>query len=558
MRLRSVQMTGLPSLPKILLPPVILLTSFWLLQHFVGTNIFKDGIKLILVLPITTSPPTCSRNLSEMADILLPSVLLPSDNPASTQFSAWLVAFNSHDHDTLLAYHDAYFPLDVAISDVGTIDREIGFSNHTGGFDIIDVLDSSPGNTAASINVLLREKNRPQYARAVMEVDTNKESHPVTKFDINPTHTPIKFVPHDRKDEFERALAPLTPTRRRAVVKEISDVVREQYIFPEVGEKMITDLEAKVQENGDYDCYEESEAFAQRLTDDMHAISGDGHVHIMFSEPPPHRNDVGDHSDDDEQGRGRPENLFDELRHDNFGFGVPSTESIQDKRLGYLPINAFVPSTPDITFDSAAIRKEIGGIISSIADTDALIIDLRNNGGGQPDTVAFVVSYFVDGDAPIHLNDMVDRQGAVKYSYSTLPASSLPEGTARFGGSKPLFVLTSKGTVSGGEEMAYDLQALKRAHAIIGDGAETTAGAAHPVMNAKSICTDEFGKNWWVAAVPDMRPVNAVTGANWEGVGVKSDVVVEKGDDAKALARRMAMEALGLHDIGVSAREHVP
>ena len=178
-------------------------------------------------------------------------------------------------------------------------------------------------------------------------------------------------------------------------------------------------------------------------------------------------------------------------------------------------------------------------------------------GGGQPDTVAFVVSYFVDGDAPIHLNDMVDRQGAAKYSYSTLPASGLPEGTARFGGSKPLFVLTSRDTVSGGEEMVYDLQALKRAHAIIGDGAETTAGAAHPVMNEKSICADEFGKNWWVAAVPDMRPVNAVTGTNWEGVGVKSDVVVQKGDDAKALARRMAMEVLGLDDTGVSAQAQV-
>src|SRR5271154_3416892 len=133
MQLRSVQITGLPSLPKIRLPPAILLTSFWLLQHFAGTNIFKDGIKFILVLPITT-PPTHSQNLSEMVDIPLLSVPLPWDNPASTQFSAWLVAFNSHDHDTLLAYHDAYFPLDGASDGVGTIDPEIGFSNYTGGF----------------------------------------------------------------------------------------------------------------------------------------------------------------------------------------------------------------------------------------------------------------------------------------------------------------------------------------------------------------------------------------------------------------------------------------
>jgi hypothetical protein len=489
-----------------------------------------------------------------MADVQLLSVVLPRDNPATTQFSAWLTAFNSHDRDTLLAYHVASFRLDVASDDVGTIDSEIGLATRTGGFDIIDVLDSSPGNPVASINVLLREKHHPQYVRAMMQVDTDKETHPVMKFEINTTHTPIKFVPQDRKDEFERALAPLTPARRRTVVKEISDVVRELYIFPEVGEKMVTDLEAKVQENGEYDGYEDSEAFAQRLTDDMLAISGDKHVNIIFSEPPPRRNDGYAHDDDDEQGRGNPENFFDELRRINFGFGISSMETIQDKRVGYLPINGFVPSSPDIASDSASIRRKIGEIISSVADADALVIDLRNNGGGHPDTVAFVVSYFVDGDAPIHLNDMVDRQGTVKYSYSTLPASGLPEGTVRFGGSKPLFVLTSRDTVSGGEEMVYDLQALKRTHAIIGDGAETTAGAANPVMNVKSICADEFGKNWWVAAVPDMRPVNGVTGTNWEGVGVKSDVVVGKGDDAKALARRMAMEVLGLDDTGVSAQ----
>jgi hypothetical protein len=56
---------------------------------------------------------------------------------------------------------------------------------------------------------------------------------------------------------------------------------------------------------------------------------------------------------------------------------------------------------------------------------------------------------------------------------------------------------------------------------------------------------------------PDMRRVNAATGTNWEGVGVKSDVVVEKGNDARALVRWMAMEVLGFDDTGVSAQAQV-
>jgi len=102
----------------------------------------------------------------------------------------------------------------------------------------------------------------------------------------------------------------------------------------------------------------------------------------------------------------------------------------------------------------------------------------------------------------------------------------------RFGESKPLFVLTSKETISGGEQMVYDFQALKRVSSIIGED-ETTAGAAHPVMSPNFLCEEEFGKYWWVVGVPNLWPVNDVTGTYWEGVGVGSGVVVGIGEGAK-------------------------
>lgn len=470
-------------------------------------------------------------------------------NPALSQFKAWLAAFNSHDRAVLVAYHEAYFPFAVANRDIGNIDREVMLSNVSGGFDIIEVLSASskesklqhsdPNDTA---KVILRERNRPIFARAMMQVDMHNDSYPVTKFEIHPTNTPIEYVPDDRKEEYRRALAPLTSARRQCIVKAISDVVREIYVLPKSGENIIHYIQ-KMLEGGKYDNFEDSENFAQQLVEDMQAASGDLHLGVLFREPPPPRND--DAGDDDDQDERKPEKLFDIFRGINFAFGTPSVEDVHGKKLGFLPIFGFVPSTPDVASDFAAIRKAIGDMVSEVASTDALIIDLRRNGGGAPETVALVLSYLLD-DGPIQLNDLVDRNGTVKETFSTLPPGSLPEGTTRFNVTKPLFVLTSKETISAGEEMAYDLQALKRAKSIIGED-EATAGAANPVTDPRFICEEEFGKHWWVVAVPSMRPVNRVTGTNWEGVGVKSDVVVGQDDgDAKDVAREMALEALGV------------
>ena len=467
--------------------------------------------------------------------------LLP-DSPASRQFTAWLNAFNTHNLETLLAYHKEYFPYDVASFDVKNIGQETALLQATGGFDIIDVLklpDSDEKFTESSLHVIMQEKKRKMYARALIRVDPHVDGNPVTKFDINPTNTPIKYVPHNRKKEYQRALRALTPELRRTIVRDISTVVRNQYIFPDIGEKMIRDLNAKAQDGGEYEDYQDAELFAQRLTSDMQAVSRDMHIRVLVREPPPPGNG-GDKND-----AKTPKEVFDGVRKSNFGFGDTSIESIGDKKIGFLPIHGFVPSGSKYASDFAAVREAISDILTKVAHTDALLIDLRTNRGGHPDTVAFILSYLLD-DGPVHLLDMVDRNGSIKNTFSTLPVSDLPKGALRFGGLKPLFVLTSKSTISGGEDMAYGLQAFGRANAVIGQD-PTTAGAANPVMNPKFIGEEEFGEGWWFVGVPDMRPVHSVTGRNWEGVGVKSDIVVSEGQgNAKDLGRRMALEALGV------------
>lgn len=262
---------------------------------------------------------------------------------------------------------------------------------------------------------------------------------------------------------------------------------------------------------------------------------------VAFIEPWP-RGKEGDNDD-------KPKNHLEDLRRMDFGFGPVSfdTDSVPGRTIATLPIIGFVPSAEEFVADWQEIRAAIGDKLSIIADADALLIDLRQNRGGDPHTVAFMLSYLLD-HGPHHLHDFVDSSGVVQESFSTLPVDELPSGTRRFGGTEPLFVLTTNETMFGAEYMAYSLQSFKRANAIIGEGNEATAGAANDI-NPRFICEEEFGKGWWLVVVPSLKPIHEATGSNWEGIGVKSDVVAGRDEwegvnDAKEVARRLAMQAL--------------
>jgi hypothetical protein len=485
------------------------------------------------------------QQILTMASLIGPSYLpLPSDHPASIQFSAWLAAFNTANERVLLDYHTGpAFPYSVASRDVASIDRELNLAKATGGFHVVDIESISDPSTVV---VVMKEKSRPQYAKATMVVDATKDVYPATKFDIHPTITPIKFIPKDdpRWPIYKKGLQALTGKSRRAIIHGLAEVLRDQYVMPERIETMVSALETHL-EDGDYDEFTESETFSIRLTEDLHASGHDEHMGIYFIEP-------RSSPDGGAPQPPPPGKLFEDLRRMNFGFGSVSLDhtTIPGRIIATLPIKGFVPGTdPESVPNYQDIRAAIGNIISKVSDADALLVDLRQNFGGQPETVAFIMSYFLD-NGPVHLLDMVDRSGELFASFSTLPISELPADTTRFGGTKPLFVLTTTDTISGGEDMAYGLQAFKRSQAVIGEGNNATAGAANPVTRPRHICEDIFGKGWWVVGVPNVKPVHAVTGTNWEGVGVLSDVVAGKGeweevsnaeDVGKRLIKRMLL-----------------
>lgn len=254
------------------------------------------------------------------------------------------------------------------------------------------------------------------------------------------------------------------------------------------------------------------------------------------------------------QGTGARERLelvltYEQAFQKNFGFGSLhiDKESVAGKSIATLPFSLFMTFHPDHCKDGDKIKQGICDILSSVADCDAILIDLRTNRGGDPETVAFIMSFFLgDGSDRVHLLDMLDRKDAVKDSFFTTPEKEFPAGIKRYGVSKPIWVLTSQHTISGGEDVTNNFKAFGRG-TIVGQD-KTTAGAANPITEIRHLCKENFG-DCWIALVPNLRPAHALTGEGWEGVGIESDVVAGEGAcehvlDAEDIARRLAVEKL--------------
>jgi len=199
-------------------------------------------------------------------------------------------------------------------------------------------------------------------------------------------------------------------------------------------------------------------------------------------------------------------------RLDNFG--IRRVERL-DGNIGYLDLRR-MPLPENAGPAIAAAMELVGG-------TYALIIDMRRNGGGSPGGVTVWCSYLLP-ENPVHLNDIFSADTGETRQFWSLPY--LP-GSRYL--DKPVYVLTSGRTFSGGEDLCYTLQALGRVEVI----GETTGGGAHP--------TRPFPVSAAVhIAIPFARSINPVTGTNWQGTGVIPDTPVT-ADEAYPVAYAKAL-----------------
>jgi len=314
----------------------------------------------------------------------------------------------------------------------------------------------------------------------------------------------LSTVPHAVSQE-----SALTPEFRQTTVEQLDALLQQHYVSPEVAKATGEHLKNRLKA-GDFDKHQDVKSFADALTREAQVIANDKHLRVRPAPP-----QMEQTATPEQMAEGRLQNRA-RQREGTAGFAAAKK---LEGNIGYLDLRGFahpLVGTPIADHYMALL-----------ATSDAVIIDLRKNGGGSPKMVQYLCSYFFD--KRVHLNSLYWREGDRTEEFWTLD---------NVGGKKmpdvPLFVLTSKFTFSGAEEFSYNMQTQKRA-TLVG---ETTGGGANP--GGMMPLNDQLA-----VFLPSGRAINPVTKTNWEGVGVVPEVSVPEAgalDKALELATAAAAE----------------
>lgn len=294
---------------------------------------------------------------------------------------------------------------------------------------------------------------------------------------------------------------------RTEVLERLIANVNGFYVFEKQAAAVEKDLRGR-QQRGEYATITSAEEFAATLTADLQRVTGDRHLHVDYSEaitPSQAQTDAEEAAPTDSE----------DLRRRNHGF-----ERVERLpfNIGYLDLRGFAPAD--------LLANKLAAAMTLLADTRALVIDLRANGGGDPRAVALLASYLFD--EPTRLNDIFERGSNVTQQYWTTDTLAGP----RYGVARKVYLLIGNDTFSAAEDFAYALKNLGRATLI---GA-STGGGAHPATARR--LNDHFG-----AIVPTGRSISPITHTDWEGVGVVPDIAID-ADDALAHAQILILEKL--------------
>lgn len=403
--------------------------------------------------------------------------------PAGEVLQEFLKAFNSGDRAAIETFVKSYEPPD-------TVEGLLAFRNLTGGFSLLSIEQSAAD--AIRIRVRGNGDNLEAYGRVLLATTTPPKVSWLG-FRLIPPGGVIEDVPLDA-------------ARRKRVIESVLAVLRQNYVYPQMAERMAVAIGGH-QRKGKYDAITDGGLLAARLGEDLSAVSHDRHLRVEwspFKRPAPRQGP-------DPAAAARMQT---DLERNNCHF---AKLEILPENVGYMKLNAFPPP--------GVCGPTVTAAMSFLAHADALIFDLRDNGGGDPRMVALIATYLFD--RPVHLSDIYNRREESTTQYWTLPW--VPGKRLA---STPAFVLTSGRTFSGAEDFAYNLQAIHRV-TVIG---EITGGGAHPTMF--HAVDDHFG-----VAVPFARSINLTTKTNWEGSGVTPDVQVSSTEALEA-AHRLAVSRL--------------
>jgi retinol-binding protein 3 len=282
----------------------------------------------------------------------------------------------------------------------------------------------------------------------------------------------------------------------KSLIDSINLSLRSTYIFPNKAEEIGKYLRQR-QKDKSYDNIQDVRKLAEVITEDICKIHRDPHMHVV------HDKWLVDHLR-----KGGTENAEQKAQADlhwkenNYWFR--KVEHLPGN-VGYLKFDAF-------TDNIEAARPIISSALTFLSNTSAIILDLRANGGGSPDMVNFLESFFFKERT--RMNDIIDGRTKDTTFYHTEPAST--KGVLL---EQPVYILTSKKTFSAAEDFTYGMQNAKRA-TIVG---EITGGGAHPTMPVS------VGQNFAIM-VPFARSYNYLTGTDWEGTGIIPEIKTDASD----------------------------
>ena len=300
----------------------------------------------------------------------------------------------------------------------------------------------------------------------------------------------------------------LTSEEKQQNIASVAKLMDSIYVFPEKARESVA-LIKQQQANGAYDDIVSPHDFAEVLTKDLRAVTNDLHINVHY--------DPAGIAKQEKQEKGEEAGMTqaERLALENYGF---EEVKILPGNVGYLDLRFFY--SPKEAAETAIATMNF------LANTDAIIFDLRRNGGGNPEMIQLLQSYLF-GQAPVHLNNFYFRptdENRQTWTLPYVPGKRNPDAD--------VYVLTSKRTFSAGEEFTYDLKNLDRA-TIVG---ENTGGGANP---GRIYTVSEKFKVF----IPGGRAINPVSGDNWEGKGIAPDVAVDE-DEALNVAHLMAVEKL--------------
>ncbi len=283
------------------------------------------------------------------------------------------------------------------------------------------------------------------------------------------------------------------------IIKELCAKIEKYYIFPDKSKKISQYILNKL-EQGSYINITDPVAFERVISNDLVEISNDHHFYFEY-EPKMARESLQNGYEVTEESDDEFPELKNRLKYERYkNFSIIKAERLPGN-IGYVKLNDVPPAE--------FAGEIIVGVFQFLANTDALIFDLRNNGGGYPSMVALISSYLMKPGTKL-LTSIFETTKEEPFQSRTLPyvpGIRFPH--------KPVYILISRRTASGAEELAYVLKMLKRA-TLIG---ETTRGAAHPVEIFP--ISDKF-----VIWLPIGRPINPISKENWEAKGVSPHINV--------------------------------